>query len=401
MRKRLTLVLLSLLLLNLNLAGCQSPGSTSAPLDPDSESVTELDVCSTAYTTGVGLDYAEQMGLFSKVGLEVNLVPILNSSNAVAALVAGDVDLCLIGGSAVVNAALAGEDLVFVAGVINQQFYSLVVQPEVKEAEDLKGKVVGVSNPGTLSDTVMRGILESLGLRADEEVLLQAVGKTNERLTAMEAGHIVGTIIMATEVPIAKEMGFKVLVDAADLDTPYQHTGIATKRAFTQSNGQAVARFVQATIESLALMKQDRPNTIHILAENLLLDPEEDAAYLNEIYDILVLNHFPRRPYPTRQGIQARLDFPLDLLSLFSFPYVNVVNPAYLFLEGFCHGFTDLLRSFAYLFSTASNFQGCSRWCLSSILSYLTSHFICLSGTTYQFVKYSHTGLGSFLSGFL
>ena len=235
MRRRLTLVLLSLLLLNLNLAGCQSPGSTSAPLDPDSESVTELDVCSTAYTTGVGLDYAEQMGLFSKVGLEVNLVPILNSSNAVAALVAGDVDLCLIGGSAVVNAALAGEDLVFVAGVINQQFYSLVVQPEIKEAEDLKGKVVGVSNPGTLSDTVMRGILESLGLRADEEVLLQAVGKTNERLTAMEAGHIVGTIIMATEVPIAKEMGFKVLVDAADLDTPYQHTGIATKRAFTQS----------------------------------------------------------------------------------------------------------------------------------------------------------------------
>jgi len=275
---------------------------------PPVQGLTKLNICSTATTTGLAVEHALRSDLFAKYGLEAELVPISKGSIAAAALIAGDVDICEMGGVYVVNAALAGEHLVIVAGLINQQAFSLVARPEIETAEDLKGKVVAMSNPGGASDAALRAMLEWLGLQPDVDVTLISAGRSLERLAAMETGQIAATVVIVTHVPSARELDFRVLVNASDLDIPYQHTVVATRRDFLEDNRQTVARFLQAIAEATAQMKQDQSKAMPILAENMLMDPDEDAELLNGTYDTLVLGLLSDKFYPTTVGVQDLID---------------------------------------------------------------------------------------------
>jgi NitT/TauT family transport system substrate-binding protein len=275
---------------------------------PPVESLTELKVCSTSSTTGVVVEYAHRSDLFAQYGLAVELEPISDGSSAVAALIAGDIDVCQVAGPAVVNAALAGEDLVVVAGIINQQVFSLLARPEIETAEDLRGKVAAIARPGGASDSALRSALEKLGLEPDVDVTLLNVGLSLERLAAMETGQVAATMVVVTYVAQALDLGYHVLVSASDLDTPYQHTVIAARRGFVQDNRQTVTRFLQAVADSTARTKQDRSLALPILAENMLLDPDQDAEHLDQSYDIVVQGLLSETLYPTPAGIQALID---------------------------------------------------------------------------------------------
>ena len=117
---------------------------------------TSLNVCySTATAVNGILTYALAKGLYAKYGLEVNLVYIEGGSKATAALIAGQVDICQVSGASIVGGAVAGADVVIIAGLINTYTFSLMVTPEIAKAADLQGKTLGVSDFGGSSDTSM------------------------------------------------------------------------------------------------------------------------------------------------------------------------------------------------------------------------------------------------------
>jgi NitT/TauT family transport system substrate-binding protein len=292
------------------MAGCsglpiQPPDAAVAPA---SAQLTELTVCDSGSTTNALLMLAERAGLFAKHGLAVNLVPVAAGPTAYNALIAGDADICHAGGAGFVNAALAGEELVMTAGTINEMFYALAVLPEVETAEDLRGKVMGASGPGSGSDTFLRLALRFLGLDPDRDVMVVGIDSTSDRLAAMEAGQIAGSAVLVPQVVTARRLGYRTLLTASEMGTPYQHTGIVMTRAFMENNRDAVLSFTQVLVEAIALMKQDRAQAMDVIAETLELDPVADAAYLGEIYDTFVIEYLPRTPYPTREGIQMLID---------------------------------------------------------------------------------------------
>ena len=47
-----------------------------------------------------------------------------------------------------INALLRGFDVVFIAGMLNTMIWDLYARPEIKSAEQLKGKIVGTERPG-------------------------------------------------------------------------------------------------------------------------------------------------------------------------------------------------------------------------------------------------------------
>jgi NitT/TauT family transport system substrate-binding protein len=251
--------------------------------------------------------YAFEKGLFKKHGLDVNLVYISSGSKAAAALIAGDIDFCQVSGPAIVNAVVAGEDLVMIGGLFNSYVYSLMVTPDIKSAADLKGKAVAISEPGSSSDAAMRAALASLELKPDEDVAILAVGGQAERLAAMETGQVVGTLVSVPETIEAEEKGYQVLLDMSTLDAAYQHTGIATTRSAIKANREIALNLMKAISEAIALMKQDEKGTIEVMAEYLLLDVEEDAPSLTEAYEVLIQGYLVKTPYPTLEGLQTQL----------------------------------------------------------------------------------------------
>ncbi len=251
--------------------------------------------------------YAFEKGLFKKYNLDVELVAITSGSTAVMALIAGDVDFCQIAGPAVVNAVVAGENLVIIGGLFNTYLNSLMVAPEIKTIEDLRGKALAISKPGSASDTATRVMLQHLGLEPDKEVAILSTGGQGARLAAMEIGEIVGTLLTVPITAKAREKGYHELLHLSSLNLAYQHTGIVTTREYIDKNPEMTSNFMKAIVAAIASMKQDRVGTMQVMAKYLLLDMEDDAPALTEAYDTLILENLPRVPYPTLDGIQTLL----------------------------------------------------------------------------------------------
>ena len=88
----------------------------------------------------------------------------------VKALIGGDLQ----GGSgatnAVINAILNGAPIIGVAATANRPYHRLFVQPEINRLEDLKGKTLGVTRFGSITDNLTRILLRKSGLEGTVNV---------------------------------------------------------------------------------------------------------------------------------------------------------------------------------------------------------------------------------------
>ncbi len=107
----------------------------------------------------------KEAGLFEKNGLDVTMIYVDGGSKATQALMSGDVPIAQVGGNAPVVARLRGADVTLIAGLLNVLAYSMIVSPEIKKPEDLKGKKLAVSRFGSNSDYATRKILSLQGWR--------------------------------------------------------------------------------------------------------------------------------------------------------------------------------------------------------------------------------------------
>ena len=156
---------------------------------------------------------ANDAGLYKKYGLDVDLVLIRSAATITAALIAGETPMIQLGGNGTIQAAIQGADTVNVQTLVPIIPQSLVVTPDIKSPEDLKGKRVGVSRFGALSDLVIRRYLRKFGLDPAKDVTIVQVGGIPELLAAMKAGAISGGSLSPPVLTAAKKAGFKELGD--------------------------------------------------------------------------------------------------------------------------------------------------------------------------------------------
>ena len=94
------------------------------------------------------------------------MIYVDGGSKATQAMMSGDVPIAQVGGNAPVVARLRGADVTLIAGLLNVLAYSMIVSPEIKKPEDLRGKKLSVSRFGSNSDYATRKILLKWGLEA-------------------------------------------------------------------------------------------------------------------------------------------------------------------------------------------------------------------------------------------
>ena len=289
------------------LAACT--GVTQEGGQPPAAPLTRVRVCTSSSSMLSTMSaYALEHGLFAQHGLNVSLQAIGGGPNATVALIAGEADICEIASPAVVNAALAGEDLVFVAGYGDRLTYWLMVNPEIESADDLRGKSLAVSGPGSGSDTILRMMLETLGLEPDVDVTILSIGGNPERLAAMESGAVAGTVMSLPESARAESMGYRVLLAPTDMNVDYQAAAVTTQRSYLEENRPAVAAYVAAVTEAIARMKADRESATAVMVAELDLDPVADRALLEVAYEQFVIDYLSEKPYPSVPGIQSLID---------------------------------------------------------------------------------------------
>lgn len=262
-----------------------------------------------AYPTTVGsmavLWITKEAGLFEKYGLDVTLIYIGGASKVVQAMLAKEIPISEIAVPPVIQANLAGADLVMLAGPNHKPGQKLMVNPEIKSPSGLKGKRLGVTRFGGSDDFLLRYILIKWGLQPDREVALMQMGGSQEIVLGLASKSIDGGFISSPLNLRAAKLGFHMLVDSSAIGIEYQGAGVVSTRSYVRDNPDIVRRYLKAYVEGLHRFKTDKEFSLRVLAK-YSRTTEQDM--LEETYQHYAVNVMPRVPYPTMKGIQLVLD---------------------------------------------------------------------------------------------
>jgi NitT/TauT family transport system substrate-binding protein len=262
-----------------------------------------------AYPTTVGsmavLWITKEAGLFEKYGLDVTLIYIGGASKVVQAMLAKEIPIAEIAIPPVIQANLAGADLVMLAGPNHKPGQKLMVSPEIKSPSGLKGKRLGVTRFGGSDDFLLRYILIKWRLQPDRDVALVQMGGAQEILLGLASGSIDGGFISSPLNLRAVKLGFHMLVDSSAIGVDYQGAGVVSTRSYVRDNPDIVRRYLKAYVEGLHRFKTDKQFSLRVLAK---YSRTTDRDMLEETYQHYAVNVMPRVPYPTMKGIQLVLN---------------------------------------------------------------------------------------------
>jgi len=250
---------------------------------------------------------AQDAGFYKKNGLDVDLVYIGSTTIGISAIIAQDISIGNAAGSGVANANVRGAETVSVGCPINVLAYELVVLDSIKTAEDLKGKSIGISRFGSVSDVAARELLKGLGLRPMEDVKILQVGGASERAAGFSRGVIAGFPSPPGNVYlIPGGLPHRILANMADLKTPYPLPFICavTTKGYLAKNRSVVRRVIMSLIEASHYFKTNKEGTQKIVAKYLR---GANKAYLDSSYESTA-KILERVPYTTREGMKIQLD---------------------------------------------------------------------------------------------
>jgi NitT/TauT family transport system substrate-binding protein len=246
---------------------------------------------------------AKEGGYLSKRGIEAELIYI-PATTATQALIAGEIQLAQVTGVSTAGAILSGADVKIIASVQNKLAGSIYARPEIKTPEDLKGKRVGISRFGAVSETAVAMFLERFGLKRGTDVAVIQMGGLPEIITAMERGAIQAGFANPPQTSRAKRLGMKELFDLNALGVELQQTCLTVTTKYLREHRPVVKSFVQAYAEGLHRFMTDREFSILVMKKYLRVNEKE---MLDEAYDFYS-QRLQKIPYPTLKGIKFILD---------------------------------------------------------------------------------------------
>ena len=249
---------------------------------------------------------AQDKGIFNKYGLAVDLKYML-SATGTQALLSGSVDI-VNPATELVEAGLGGARVAFIIGILNRAVLSIYSKPELKQLSDLRGKVLGVTLPGSTTDLTAKILLQQAGMVPSKDVQITHLQGMPDIITALTQGRIDAGIISAPTTLKARQAGLKELVDITARNVPMIHAGLATTRDFIKSSPDKVRRYVQAYIEANKIARTDPETTKQLIAKYTKTDNKED---LDETYNTYA-RAWEQAPYVSPAAMQTFLNFAVN-----------------------------------------------------------------------------------------
>jgi ABC-type nitrate/sulfonate/bicarbonate transport system substrate-binding protein len=263
-----------------------------------------------AYTAFAGtftiLWVGHETGLYQKNGVELELLYIGSSTRAVQALLSGDIDIVYSAAGAVVDANLAGADLVMIGCQYDQGQTSFFTTASITSTSGLKGKTLGVSRFGSFSDFVARYVLRKNRLQPVKDVAILQVGGTQEIIAAMQKNLVQGGSISLPLSLNAKQLGFRELMTTETIRLPFDYGCFIVKRTLLRAKREELKRVLRATIAAYDLAIQEPQIAKKAVAK---YTRTTDPDILDATYKENVKEYAQRIPWVSLKGLVSIVDF--------------------------------------------------------------------------------------------
>ena len=251
---------------------------------------------------------AKDKKFFEKHGLDVQMILVSGGTLVAQMLISGELQMSANAPASLINLLAGGQKLSFFLGLSNTSPFTLVTQPNLRKAEDLRGKRLGTARFGGSSHISALIALEYLKLdpKRDKIILVQT-GVDPERMAALEAKAIDAAMLQRVATKVMTSKGFYPLLNMQKSKVPYQNTGLSMKRDYAEANPKTVDGVVRAVLEAYGYIftKENKESVKQIIAKNLRLSGPEAAE---DFYEE-TLEELDRKPYPTLEGTRTVIKY--------------------------------------------------------------------------------------------
>ena len=227
---------------------------------------------------------ARERGFFREEGLEAEII-LMRANLTVQAMLGGSVDFGTATGTAV-SAAVNGADVRVVFAMSDKPSFDLISLPSITSVQQLRGKKIGTSGVGALTEILARQILIANQIPPDQVTFLP-LGTSDVTYAALKAGVIEATMVQIPQNFVAQDEGFRKLASGADFYRAVQG-GLATTKAIVSERPELVTRAIRATTRALRLIANDKRYGLEFMKGPYLDLGKERERFAERVYDAAV-----------------------------------------------------------------------------------------------------------------
>jgi NitT/TauT family transport system substrate-binding protein len=246
---------------------------------------------------------AKDKGYYKEESLDIEFI-LMPASLASTAVLTGDIDYngAVTG---VIAAAVRGQPIKAVIFTMRSPVQGLMAKPDIKDLQQLKGRKIGVSSPGSTTDLSTRHILRRQGFEFGRDYSIVYIATEPGRLAALETGVLDAAMLSVPENIIARQRGFNELALSADfMEFPQNGFGASNKKI--KENPEEITRMVRATLRGLVFVSDNKNKDacLDIIMKNWGI---KSRAMASEMYDYMA-KAMLRDASISMNGLQALVD---------------------------------------------------------------------------------------------
>jgi ABC-type nitrate/sulfonate/bicarbonate transport system substrate-binding protein len=250
---------------------------------------------------------AKELGLYKKAGLDVDIVSLGDGVKVYRALLAGNIELGLTPGAPTIIGRANGAAVKALSANLPKFEASMVVRADIKTMADLKGKRIGIQEPGGFADLLSRSVLRAAKIDPKD---VNFVSIASEDVPALVADQVDTAILHVEQEMLAKSKvpDLHAIARMWELQPKTLYTFLSATEKTTKERAAMVQAVVTANIEATRIMYTDKAKIMPILIKQTGY-PEK---ILSESFDFMVKNCI----WDANSGLSAeRVNFTADLMT--------------------------------------------------------------------------------------
>ena len=229
------------------------------------------------------LDVGMQTGIFAKHGLEIEASAFGGDARMQQALTADSIDVGIGSGPGMAFMAkgVPAKAVAVMAGVPRNMAVMADYNKPIRTVDDLRGKKLGVTTVGSLTDWLVRELSRQQGWGSDG-IKIVPLGAIQARLAAMERGELDGTVQEAANGYQLEAEGKtrNLLLFGSIVKDFYTHVIFASDDMIA-NRPQLLRRFLRGWFATVAFMRANKDFTVRSEAKTLDISP----GVVAKVYD--------------------------------------------------------------------------------------------------------------------
>ena len=243
---------------------------------------------------------ADAFGYFKDENLTVELVRFEGGVGSLRAAASGGITLAGTSSEPVVDAIANGADVKILYSYAPNVDVSFVVGPGIKTMADLKGKKMGVQEPGGFADVMTRIVLKKAGIDPKDVTFIQTT--TAGRVQQLVAGQTDTAVLHIDQTKVVQKANpqISVLANMWEVLSEYQYAVYIAPAESVKNDAATLECTIRALMRANRAMYDaaNRQKIIDIAVKEAKLD----AQIAGDTFDILV----KAKAWPQNEGVPQK-----------------------------------------------------------------------------------------------